>query len=65
MQPPLTPRELEVAKLLTKGLGNKHIAHALGISETTVKVHIYHGAKKAGARNRTQLAVLVDRALRV
>lgn len=60
----LTRRELEVAELVIEGRSNKTIAYVLGISETTVKVHIYKGLRKAKARGRSQYAVLVDRMLR-
>ena len=53
---PLTPREHEVVKLVAEGLQNKLIAHTLGLSEHTVKVHLQHAFRKLGAKNRTQAA---------
>jgi two-component system nitrate/nitrite response regulator NarP len=53
----LTPREAEVLALVRQGLPNKLIAHALVISECTVKIHIRNLLLKAGCTNRTQLAV--------
>lgn len=57
----LTPRELEVAKMVTEGRGNKEIAYALGVTVSTVNAHIMRGLKKTSAKNRTHFAVLVDR----
>lgn len=53
----LSKRELEVLKLVSKGLFNKEIAFNLGIKETTVKSHITNLFKKTGVTDRTQLAV--------
>jgi DNA-binding NarL/FixJ family response regulator len=52
--PPLTPREMTVLSLLQEGKANKDIAHALGMSENTTKVHIKNIMRKMGAINRTQ-----------
>lgn len=53
----LTKRELEVLKLLTKGMLNKEIAQALYISEKTVKNHISSIFRKLDVQDRTQAAV--------
>ena len=54
----LTPRQTDVLKLIKeRGASNKAIARTLGISESTVKLHITEIFKKYGVRNRTQLAV--------
>jgi DNA-binding NarL/FixJ family response regulator len=53
----LTPRECEVAILLTKGMMNQEIADILGISLNTAKWHAKRALQKLGARNRAQLAV--------
>jgi DNA-binding NarL/FixJ family response regulator len=52
--PPLTPRERAVLEQLARGLGNKQIAAALGISERTVKFHVSAIFTKLGATNRTE-----------
>src|SRR5215467_1459897 len=50
----LTPREIEVLRLLADGLGNKDIAAKLGISEHTIKFHIRSILGKLGAASRTE-----------
>jgi NarL family two-component system response regulator YdfI len=50
---PLTARELEVLGLLGEGVSNKLIAHALGISEHTVKFHVTSIMSKLHAGSRT------------
>ena len=51
---PLTNRETEVLNLLSKGLANKQIAIALGISEHTVKFHVSSIYTKLNVTNRTE-----------
>ncbi len=51
---PLTNRETEVLNLLSKGLANKQIAMALGISEHTVKFHVSSIYTKLNVTNRTE-----------
>ena len=51
---PLTDRETEVLGLLSKGLANKQIAVALGISEHTVKFHVSSIYTKLNVTNRTE-----------
>lgn len=55
----LTARELEILKLIAKGLSNKLIARALDISDGTVKVHVKHLLKKMNLRSRVEAAVWV------
>jgi DNA-binding NarL/FixJ family response regulator len=57
----LTPRELEVLRLLAEGLPNKTIAHRLSISEHTVKFHINAIMGKLGAQSRTEAVVRATR----
>ncbi len=53
----LTARELEILKLIAKGLSNKLIARELDISDGTVKVHVKHLLKKLNLRSRVEAAV--------
>jgi DNA-binding NarL/FixJ family response regulator len=53
----LTGRERDVLKLLRAGRQNKVIAYELGVSESTVKVHLRNIMKKLHVSNRTQVAV--------
>ncbi len=53
----LTDREIEVLKLLAKGMLNKEIANTLFISEKTVKNHISSIFRKLDVQDRTQAAV--------
>lgn len=52
----LTSRQIMVLEHLQQGKANKIIAHELGMSESTVKVHIRNIMRKMGATNRTQVA---------
>jgi two-component system sensor kinase FixL len=58
----LTDREVEVLNLVTKGLRNKQVGHALGITEKTVKAHRGHLMRKAGADSVADLILLADNA---
>jgi len=53
----MTPRELEVLRLLARGKANKEIAAALAISERTTKSHVSHIMAKLGVQSRTQAAL--------
>ncbi|GAB0117730.1 LuxR C-terminal-related transcriptional regulator [Acidisoma sp. 7E03] len=52
----LTSRQRDVLAQLQQGKANKIIAHELGMSESTAKVHIRNIMRKMGATNRTQAA---------
>lgn len=54
---PLTPREKEVADLVSQGLKNREIAEQLGIATGTVKIHLMHIFEKTGIRDRFELAL--------
>lgn len=54
----LTPREIDVLRLVTRGMSNQEIAAELTISETTVKTHLGHLITKTGSRDRIHLAIL-------
>ena len=49
----LTPRELEVLKLVAAGYSNREIGQELMLSEATVKSHLVHIYDKLGVRSRT------------
>jgi DNA-binding NarL/FixJ family response regulator len=54
----LTPRELEIFRLVAKGLSNTEIAAQLIIGETTVKTHVARLLSKLDLRDRIQAVVL-------
>ena len=51
----LTPREMEVVRLMASGLRNKEIADQLSISEGTVKIHLHKGYEKLHVQSRMEL----------
>jgi two-component system nitrate/nitrite response regulator NarL len=53
----LSPRELDVLKLLYYGHTNPHIGKCLGITENTVKHHVTSLFNKTGTSNRVELVV--------
>ncbi len=54
---PLSPREMEILRCVTRGLSNKEIAQELGISHQTVKNHMTSILDKLNVEDRTQAAV--------
>jgi len=54
---PLSPREMEILRCVTRGLSNKEIAQELGISHQTVKNHMTSILDKLKVQDRTQAAV--------
>lgn len=58
----LTERELEVFRLIARGLSNLEIGHELYISDTTVKTHTTHILQKLDLRDRVQAVVLAYQA---
>jgi DNA-binding NarL/FixJ family response regulator len=61
LQEELTPRELEVLRLVAEGLPNKTIAQRLDISEHTVKFHVNAVLGKLGVGSRTEAVVRATR----
>ncbi len=53
----LTPRELDIIRLLGVGLGNKEIASRLGVAVTTVRTHLNRVYDKLGSASRVELAL--------
>jgi DNA-binding NarL/FixJ family response regulator len=56
----LTPREIEVARLVAKGLTNKEIADKLCIADGTVKIHLHNIYEKAKIGRRSELVRFAD-----
>jgi two-component system, NarL family, nitrate/nitrite response regulator NarL len=53
----LTPRELEIVRMVVDALTNKEIGEKLAIGENTVKSHLTHIFNKVGASSRMELAL--------
>jgi two-component system NarL family response regulator len=58
---PLTPREVDVLKLLAKGLRNKEIAAALSITDQTAQGHVRSILEKIGVHDRTEAVAVAAR----
>ena len=54
----MTPRQIDVLKLMCEGMSNKVIAHSLGMAEGTVKIHVTAILKEMNATNRTQAVIM-------
>ena len=57
----LSPRQIEVLRLLGEGLSNKQIARLLGITDGTVKQHLQCVLEELGAVNRLQAVIYAYR----
>jgi DNA-binding NarL/FixJ family response regulator len=55
--PALTPREIEIVRMVARGLRNRSIAEQLFISEGTVKIHLHNIYQKLEVSGRLELAV--------
>ena len=53
----LTPREIQIARLVANGLDNKAIGDALAVSEGTVKTHLHNICDKVHVTSRVELAL--------
>ena len=53
----LTPRELELVRMVARGLRNKEIARELDITEGTVKIHLHNIYRKVGVDSRVALTL--------
>jgi NarL family two-component system response regulator LiaR len=58
---PLSGREMEILRLVARGLTNQEIAEELVISERTVRTHVSHILEKLHLANRTQAALYAHR----
>jgi two-component system, NarL family, nitrate/nitrite response regulator NarL len=57
----LTPRELEIVRLVNEGLRNREIAERVSITEGTVKIHLHHIYEKLDVTGRAQLILYASR----
>lgn len=55
---PLTPREIEILKLMADGLFNREISDRLWLAQETVKTHVHHVLTKLGARSRAHAVAI-------
>ena len=58
LRPILTPRELEILEMVSKGLTNKEIGRAIQISHFTVRNHVRHIIAKLEVGDRTEAATV-------
>jgi DNA-binding NarL/FixJ family response regulator len=57
----LTPRELEVLRLVAKGLENTEVASVIGCAPGTIKIHLQHIFAKLGTSDRTEAVTIAFR----
>ena len=57
--PPLTRRQREVARLVSRGLSNREIAEQLGLSRGTIGIHVQHLFDKLGVSSRAAIGTWV------
>ena len=56
----LTPREIEVVRMVAKGLTNKEIASEFGIADGTIKIHLHNIYEKLDINRRAELVRIAD-----
>ena len=57
---PLTPKQMEVARLASRGLPNERIASELAITVGTVKLHLHQVYRKLGINTRVELVMRAE-----
>ncbi len=57
----LTPREIEIVRLVARGMSNREIGANLLITEGTVKIHLHNIYKKLGIDNRVDLTLYAQK----
>jgi DNA-binding NarL/FixJ family response regulator len=57
----LTPREIEIVRMVAKGRSNREIGASLLITEGTVKIHLHNVYKKLGIDNRVDLTLYAQK----
>jgi DNA-binding NarL/FixJ family response regulator len=58
--PQLTPRQWEIVRLVSRGLGNRQIARHLALSEGTVRKHLENIFERLGATSRSEAVAQVS-----
>ncbi|HVO28751.1 MAG TPA: LuxR C-terminal-related transcriptional regulator [Candidatus Paceibacterota bacterium] len=53
----LSPREIQIVRLIGQAKANKEIAYELRLTEGTIKEYLYHIFRKLGVTSRTELAL--------
>src|SRR5947207_7443803 len=53
----LTPREIEIVRMVANGLRNRELARRLGVTEGTVKIHLHNIYKKLKVQSRLELVL--------
>jgi len=61
--PALTPREMEIVRLVSTGLSNKEIARRLDIGLATTKSHVHNALAKLNLQRRGQMATWMHAAV--
>jgi len=57
----LSPQQATASRLAARGLSNTEIAAQMGIALGTAKIYLHNAMVKTGARNRVELALMVER----